>query len=96
MKNSSDKAIPLALEVLAEEPRTPGMFLACVKYDIKKLRRVGVEDLTEMLFEKTLNLYPFAIINKKVMIFKAKHLAIIDVMLPLSPGMRITKVKEGE
>lgn len=95
MKNKADKAIPLELVAIKRIETRPEIFLAHVMFGVEKLRRVSHSDLTEILFEKTLRLYPFAVVDKCIKYLDAERkTAVIPVWLPLTPTMQITKVQE--
>ena len=95
-KRAIDKVRAIDLMVYESSRRADGIYYAVLYYDVRKLKRLSDDDLTEILFEKTLKLYPFAVINKCATRFKSKRTAIIEMHLPLNPDMRITKVPEGE
>ena len=97
MKNRADKAIPLELVPVKRFEKQPDLFLAHVMFDVEKLRRVSHSDLTEILFDKTLKLYPFAVVDKCIKYLDvARKTAIIQVWLPLTPTLQITKIPKGE
>lgn len=91
-----DKIRAIDLLVFGQDSAKPEMFFAHIRYDVSKLRRVSDEKLTAILFEKTLKLYPFAVINKEAKRFKSKRTAVMELWLPLSSKLRITKVIEGD
>ena len=68
-----------------------------VHYDISKLRHTKYYDLIDLLFEKTLQVYPFAIVDR-VVHYDDPWLktASMPVYLPLSPNLRLSPVPEGE
>ena len=74
-----------------------GTVYGYVHYDISKLRFVKYEDLRELLFEKTLQLYPFAIVDR-VVHYEDPYCktASMPVFLPLSPSLRLASEPEGE
>ena len=73
------------------------IFLAHVMFGVEKLRRVSHSDLTEILFDKTLKLYPFAVVDKCIKYLDAERkTAVIPVWLPLTPKMQITKIPKGD
>lgn len=93
----TNKAIPLKLVPERYVGARPGVLLAHVVYDVKKLRRLNYEDLVEVLFEKTLRLYPFASVDKIIKyVGLDRKVAIIPVWMPLTKGPWITITPEGE
>lgn len=63
-----------------------------VVYDVRKLRRMPYADLRELLYEKTLRLYPFAIVDK-ILRWEDSYteiVACIPVGLPLSDILRVS------
>ena len=97
MRNKSDKAIPLELVPIKRLETNPEIFLAHVMFGVEKLQRVSHSDLTEILFEKTLKLYPFAVVDKCIKYLDAERkTAVIPVWLPLTPTLQITKIPKGE
>lgn len=99
-----DKVSAKRLEVFGAVEDRPGFVYAWVWYDVRKLRRLDDEEVREILFKKTLMLYPFAIIERQVSRVKAygrthfgiRDFAVIEVVLPLSPGLHLKKVSEEE
>lgn len=91
MKKKLDKVRAEELEIYSEGELQHGMFYAHLWYDVKKLRRIKYDDLVEILFEKTLKLYPFAIVDKNISYLVASRRAMVPLILPLSPDLRITK-----
>ena len=92
MKKKIDKLRAIDLTVFDKSEYD--MHPAVLYYDVRKLKRLSDDELTELIFEKTLKLYPFAIIDKRISRFKSKRTAVIEMWLPLSPALRITK-EEG-
>ena len=86
MKKKIDKVRAEELAVCIEDPRHPGVYVAQLWYDVRKLRRIKYDDLVEILFEKTLRLYPFAVIDKDISYLVASHRACVLLHLPLYPG----------
>lgn len=93
----SDKARVLELVPIRREESQPNTVLAQVKYDVSKLRRMGHEELTELLFHKTVKLYPFAIVDTEIYYQDiTRKTAFIQLWLPLSPEIRLCETrKEG-
>lgn len=97
MKNKADKAIPLELVPVKYIDTRQTVLLAHIMYDVEKLRRVSHDELTEILFEKTIKLYPFASVDKIInYLDMARKTALIPVWLHLSPGLHLKKVSEEE
>lgn len=92
MKKKIDKVRAEELAVCREDQLHPGVYVAQLWYDVRKLRRIKYDDLVEILFEKTLQLYPFAVIDKNISYLVASRRACVLLHLPLYPGMHITKV----
>ena len=85
-----------ALRFVALEQNQDGRVVGLVQYDVKKLRRVQDDALKELLIEKTLRLYPFAIIGGEMSRFRAWGRAELLVCLPLSPSLRVSPVKTND
>lgn len=94
MQKKIDKVRAAELEVCSDSKAQNGMFYAQLWYDVRKLRRIKYDDLAEILFEKTLQLYPFAIVDKNISYLIASRRAMVQLILPLYPGLRITKDTE--
>ena len=94
-KNKIDKIRAMDLIVFGNSMTSNGTYYAILNYDVGKLKRLSDDDLTELLFKKTLMLYPFAVIEKKATRF-GPNIAQISMLLPLAPGLRTKEVPEGE
>jgi len=92
MKNKADKAIPLELIPLGRLNVQPNMVKAKVKYDVKKLNRISHGALIEILFHKTVKLYPFAVVDTDIeYVEKPRKVAYIQVWLPVSKDIPLVK-----
>ena len=89
-----DKLRAIDLAVFDNYPTLDGTYLAVLYYDVRKLKRLSDDELSSLIFNKTLKLYPFAVINSDANRFKSKRTACIEMYLPLSPALRVTK-EEG-
>ena len=96
MKKAINKVRALELVAFNTVRDCPGTVYALVYYDVKKLRRLKHDELTEILFEKTLKLYPFAIVDKNINRFNAMGVAAVPVWLPLSPNVRLSETPNSE
>lgn len=94
MKKKIDKLRALELVTSAQAGGRPGWHIAYACYDAKKLKHLNDSELTELVFEKTLKLYPFAIIEKRITRFTASGGVCMQMLLPLLPDLRTTKVQE--
>ena len=94
MKSKADKAIPLTLVKIQQVEGHTDFILGQLLYDIRKLRRVDTDELTEILFQKTIDLYPFAVVDKAIL--RGYKQALISLWIPTAPGTRIIKIAEGE
>lgn len=91
-----DKVRAVELIPIAHAEENKNLVFATLEYDVRKLRRLDESELTEILFEKTLKLYPFAIVEKRLAWLKASGVAIVQMWIPVAPGMRIKVASEGE
>ena len=91
-----DKVRAVALVPISVAEENKHMVLARLEYDVRKLRRLDEATLTEILFEKTLKLYPFAIVEKRLAWLMSHGSAAVQMWLPIAPGMLITKDKRGK
>lgn len=89
-----DKLRAIDLAVFDSQPTLDGTYSAVLYYDVRKLKRLSDDELSSLIFNKTLKLYPFAVINSDANRFKSKRTAFIEMYLPLSPALRVTK-EEG-
>lgn len=89
-----DKLRAIDLAVFDSHPTLDGTYLAVLYYDVRKLKRLSDDELSSLIFNKTLKLYPFAVINPDANRFNSKRTAFIEMYLPLSPALRVTK-EEG-
>ena len=94
-KKPIDKVRAVDLTALEMSKTNDGMLLATIAYDVRKLRRMEDDDLTELLFEKTLKLYPFAIVDKRVSRLVASGVALMHLWLPLHPGMHTSPIQQS-
>lgn len=85
-----DKLRAIDLAVFDSRPTPDGTYLAVLYYDVRKLKRLSDTELSRLIFDKTLRLYPFAVINTAANRF-SKRTACIEMYLPLSPALRVTK-----
>ena len=92
-KSNADKAIPLYLDNIKQVDSVQTFIRANLKYDISKLRNIHTDDLTEILYQKTIDLYPFAAVEK--IIFRGCDEALNPLWIPIAPGTQLTKI-EGE
>ena len=69
-----------------------------VEYDIKKVRRTDKPDLWAMLYDKTIELYPFAVIDggRRVVYENRGRTAQFFITLPLTPWLSVVPMPEGE
>jgi hypothetical protein len=94
------KKIDKKVEFIAFEPSAQdeeGNVYGVVTYNVRKLRRMKYTDLRELLYEKTLQIYPFAIVDKALYWDEpyTKYVAMIPVKMPLSPKLRLSPA-EGD
>lgn len=86
-----DKVKAMSLLPMNFMAERPDMYLAQVMYDVSMLHRVSHSELTEILFEKTIKLYPFAVVDKCIQYLSAKRkTALIYIQIPLSSAVRIS------
>ena len=93
MKKKIDKVRAIDIQISGPTLGEPGRFEAIVRYDVKKLRRTSDDELVDILFEKTMQLYPFAIISSCVNRYRPTHTATIMMHLPLSPYLKVKEVQ---
>ena len=94
------KKIDKKVEFIAFEPSVQdeeGNVYGVVTYNVRKLRRIKYTDLRELLYEKTLQIYPFAVVDKALYWDEpyTKYVAMIPVKMPLSPKLRMSHA-EGD
>jgi hypothetical protein len=86
-----DKARFVSLRASSQDEN--GVIHGHVVYDVRRLRRVKHDDLVELLYEKTLNLYPFAVVEREALWLDANTDAVsVRVHLPLSSNCRLMRV----
>ena len=85
------RAIKYQLTFRAPDGRAYGY----VEYDIRKIRRTDKAELKALLFEKSLQLYPYAIIEDFMLFEDKGRIARFFVTLPLSPVLRVSNAKGG-
>ena len=83
-KNPIDKIVAKELIPIGYSAHQP----ARIRYDVRKLRRLSDDGLSVLLFEKTLRLYPFAIVDPTTMRRYSKRTANMQLGLPLSPELK--------
>ena len=95
-KKNIDKIRFIRFQAFSHDEES-GTVYAYAIYDVRKVRRVKYYDLCDLIFEKTLQIYPFAIVVDKVVGWAdaSCNTAQIIIGIPLSPNMRITKITEG-
>ena len=91
MKKKIDKL--RAIEFRAVTQNANGEVYGHIMYDARKLRRITTDDLREIVAEKTLQIYPFAILGGWVHRY-SDGVVEYPVRLPLSPALKVTK-EEG-
>ena len=91
MKKKIDKVRALQFEPISQ--LSDGAVYGYIWFDVKKLRRTPRDELKEILTEKVLQLYPFAIIDGWLSRY-SNGLAKFSVKLPLSPHLRVKQTQE--
>lgn len=78
--------------------KNTGMVHAHAVYDVSKLRRVEYFELCDLVFEKTLQIYPFAIVIDKSVGWADACCDTVQIMIaiPLSTNVRTTVLEEAE
>ena len=96
MKNKIDKISLIRFQAWKHDAET-GMVFAYAIYDVRKVWRLDYSELCDLIFEKTLQIYPFAIVIGKTVGYADMtcKTAQIAIAVPLSPNMRVT-IQEGE
>lgn len=89
-----DKIRAVKFQPTLQTPR--GDVYGYVEYDIKKIRRTDRDEMSALLFEKTIQLYPCSIIKGDVFFKDFGRIAHYFITLPLSPWLRVSPVSEGE
>ena len=86
-----DKIRAIELKPLHRVENRNDLFISSVEYDIKKLKRLSDDDVAALVFEKTLQLYPFAIVEKRgISRLKASGVSLVYLWLPLAAGIRLS------
>lgn len=96
-KRYADKIKAVCLVPVYHMESQPEVTLAHLMFDTSELRRIDHDVLTEAMFNKAVDLYPFAIVDKCVRYTDTERkTAIIPVYLPLSPSLHLAEVKKDE
>ena len=90
-KKLIDKVRVVSLEPVYKS--NTGEILCRITYDVRKLRRMKLEMLESLLMEKTLNLYPFAIIHPGIGCGVTTDYAVMNIVVPLHPGMHTDPIQ---
>lgn len=94
-KNPIDKIVAKELIPIGYSAHQPDTLIARIRYDVRKLRRLSDDELSILLFEKTLRLYPFAIVDPTTMRRYSKRTANMQVGLPLSPELKTSTIQNS-
>ena len=91
MKNKSDKIKFIGFQAFKQDEQT-GTVYAYAIYDVRKARRVEYFKLCDLIFEKTLQIYPFAVVIDKGVGWADAACNTVQIMIavPLSPNIRTT------
>ena len=82
-----------AMSLTPWEKYGDGSVLCLMEYDVRKIRRMKKDDIVDILFEKTLQLYPFAIVSRHAEISKELGVAYVRMRVPLHPGMHTDPIQ---
>ena len=97
-KKNIDKIRFIGFQAFEHDDESGTVFAYAI-YDVRKVRRMEYYDLCDLLFEKTLQIYPFAVVIDKSVGWADAHCRTAQMMIaiPLSPNMRIAKIpKDGD
>ena len=84
-----DKALFLELKPLSQGEQ--GTVSAHIIYDVRRIRRIGFENVRDLLFDKTIDLYPFAVVVKACIAYNDENYRTVrvPVYLPLHQSVRL-------
>jgi len=91
MKNKADKIKFIRFQAFKQDTHT-GMVYAYAIYDVRKVRNLEYFKLCDLVFEKTLQIYPFAVVIDKSVGWGDMHCktAQILIAIPLSASIYTT------
>ena len=89
--NKENKAILNRLVTVSVD-EVSGYLFAHAEYDVSKLRRMNEDKLEELLFQKTLKAYPFAVINRGLH-WNGRYTAYIRLCVFIPQGAVLRRVE---